>query len=90
MPDLPTLTVSQAHFDRLVQAFPGETMLDKADAYKAWLINRLIERVETVESIKIDMAAQQAKSEALATMHESLPDRVPEPAMPGINTPSIT
>lgn len=82
MPDLPTLTVSQAHFDRLVAAFPGSDSASKAAAYRAWLTNRLIERVQAVEAAKIDTQAAAQKSQALAALEASLPPRVDEAPMP--------
>jgi len=68
MPDLPTLTLPQDQFDRVVAAFPGATNADKAAAYKDWLTNRVIERVGFVE-------AQKATQAVWAT----LPPRRPEP-----------
>ena len=82
MPTLPTFTVSQAHFDRLVAAFPGATAAEKAAAYQSWLTNRLIERVRLVESRKIDAAANDAKVAALAALDASLPPTVTEPGLP--------
>lgn len=82
MPDLPTLTVSQAHFDRLVASFPGATMAQKAAAYKAWLTNRLIERVMAVESHRIDIQMNEDKIAALEALDASLPDKVEEPGLP--------
>lgn len=49
MPDLPTLTLTQEHFDRVVAAFPGANATEKADNYKAWLVNKLLDQVEMVE-----------------------------------------
>ena len=82
MPDLPTLTVSQAHFDRLVAAFPGTTGAEKAAAYKAWLTNRLIERVRAVESKRIDEEANAMKIAELEALDASLPAPAPEPGLP--------
>lgn len=82
MPDLPTLTVSQAHFDRLVAAFPGADAATKATAYRAWLTNRLIERVQAVEASRIDAQSAAQKAQALAALEASLPSRVDEAPMP--------
>lgn len=79
MPDLPTLTVSQAHFDRLVAAFPGNTLAEKAQSYRDWLTNRLIERVQIVESRKIDEDSNKSKKIALDNLSASLPAPAPEP-----------
>lgn len=82
MPDLPTITLSQAHFDRVVAAFPGATLAAKADAYKRWLTNRLIERVEVVETRRIDAESNASKQAALAALTESLPTKTEEPELP--------
>lgn len=58
MPTLPTLTVSQAHFDRLVNAFPGTTLAEKDAAYKAWLTNLLIDYVMNKELQTLEIAFQ--------------------------------
>jgi len=79
MPDLPTLTVSQAHADRIVAAFPGNTLAEKAQSYRHWLINRLIERVQLVEARRLDEAAAESKAVALNNLVASLPPREPEP-----------
>jgi len=75
MPDLPVLTVTQAQLDRLVAAFPGATLTEKADAYKAWSTNNLIDFVQAVETRKIDAAADTAKATQIAALLASLPPR---------------
>lgn len=50
MPDLPVITLSQAHYDRVVAAFPGATLAAKAAAYKAWLTGHLIDFVALTEA----------------------------------------
>lgn len=77
MPTLPTLDVSQAHFDRLVAAFPGETLADKAAAYRAWLTNALIDHVEAVEAERLMWQQQEQLQTALQQLRASLPPRVP-------------
>lgn len=79
MPDLPTLTLNQAHYDRVVQAFPGATLADKATAYKNWLTNNLIDFVQAAETAVIDQAAAQDKSDKLAALRASLPPKLPFP-----------
>lgn len=69
MPDLPTLTLSQDHFDRIVASFPGSTLSEKADNYKNWLVNRLLDHVELMEMRR-----------AQAAIVSSLPTRPPDPA----------
>lgn len=81
MPTLPTLTVSQSHYDRIVAAFPGATPTDKAVAYQAWLTNNLIDLVESVEAAKIDAQAQAARRAALDALIASLPPRQPFPPL---------
>lgn len=78
MPDLPTLTLSQEHFDRVVAAFPGSTAAAKADAYRAWLTNRLIDRVESSEMSRIDAEVNATRAAAWAALRASLPARVAE------------
>ncbi len=65
MPELPALTLSQAHYDRVVAAFPGGTLAQKAAAYKAWLTGNLIDFVHIAESRRIDEAANTAKAAEL-------------------------
>lgn len=71
MPDLPTLTVTQAQMDKITSTFPGATLAEKSQAYKDWLTNRLVDRVYLQERRKAEDAAQ-----------ASLPQRVPEPPIP--------
>lgn len=72
MPLLPNLgDIPQAQFDQIVAAFPGATQAEKAQAYRDWLTNRIIDRVQEVKSV-------QANQAILA----SLPARPPEPGYP--------
>jgi hypothetical protein len=82
MPDLPALSLSQEHFDRVVAAFPGATLGQKAEAYKVWLSNRLIERVEAVESQRITEQANAYQRQAMADLAASLPARQADPPLP--------
>lgn len=87
MPDLPTLTVSQEHFDRLVAVFPGTTSAQKVQAYREWLINRLVERVFAVESLAIEEDLAIARETAHANLRASLPPTFPEqPIQPPMAT----
>lgn len=79
MPDLPSLTLSQAHFNRVVAAFPGADLAAKSIAYRAWLTNRLIERVEASEARRVDAEANATRAAAWAAVLASLPPRVDEP-----------
>lgn len=78
MPDLPVMTLSQEHYALVVEAFPGTTEQAKADAYRAWLGNRLIERVE---SRLLNQAAARRDAE-MAAIRASMPPRSPEPILP--------
>jgi hypothetical protein len=79
MPDLPTLTLSQAHYDRVVAAFPGATLGAKAAAYNAWLVNNLIDFVEAAEIRTIDAETNAAKIARMTALTASLPSHVPYP-----------
>jgi len=69
MPILPNLgDLPQAQFDKIVASFPGATLAEKSDAYKAWLTNRILDRVEEREQ----WLAQQA-------IKASLPVRPADP-----------
>lgn len=78
MHDLPSLTVSDAHYSLIVAAFPGANEAEKVTAYRAWLTNRLIERVE---SRLLNQIAAQREAD-IAAMRASLPPRADEPALP--------
>ena len=82
MPNLPTKSLSQEHYDRVVASFPGATAAEKATAYDNWLTNRLIERVQMVETSKLEAQATTLKDAAFAALMATLPDKAPEPGMP--------
>jgi len=82
MPDLPALTLSQAHYDRVVAAFPGTTLAAKAAAYKAWLTGNLIDFVALTEARAIDEAANADKAAKMAALAASLPTRPEFPPKP--------
>lgn len=75
MPDLPALTLSQAHFDRVVAAFPGGTLAEKAANYKAWLTGQLIDYVRMVETVRLEEAARIAIKTQIEEVVASLPPR---------------
>lgn len=79
MPALPTLDVSQAHYDRIVAAFPGATSAEKASAYRTWLTNHLIDEVESVEIRVIQSEAALSMSTKMAALSANLPPRAPYP-----------
>lgn len=87
MPNLPALPpVTQAQLDRLVAVFPGDTLAEKADAYKAWSINNLIDLVERVEGDAIKAAAQVEVDAKMEALRASLPARVPTETAPVLTT----
>lgn len=79
MPNLPIVNLSQAHFDRVVAAFPGDTGEEKTLSYQHWLVNNLIDFVEQREIAQLQMQHQQALNEAMDNIRESVPPRVPFP-----------
>ena len=79
MPNLPGLTLSQPHFDRVLAAFPGSTPAQKAEAYEVWLTNHLIDFVEREERNAIIAANRAAVEQQLKAVSSSLPARRPWP-----------
>lgn len=75
MPFLPTLEVSQAHWDKIVAAFPGEPGAQKTAAYKAWLTNALIDYLERVEVMNLDASMAKQRQDMIAEVQKSLPPR---------------
>jgi hypothetical protein len=72
MPQLPNLgDIPQAQFDRIVNAFPGETATEKSQAYRDWLLNRLIDRV-----------AENEMRKAQFYIYSQLPPRPIDPEFP--------
>lgn len=88
MPELPGLTLSQEHFDRVVAAFPGKNAAEKASAYEDWLVNRLIERVQEVEAQRIRAEMDDATTAALAAVTASLPPKRAEPPIRTVPEPT--
>lgn len=80
MPDLPTLTLSQAHYDRVVAAFPGTTLAEKAANYRNWLTNNLIDFVEVTEVRAIEDTYNAQKTAKIDALRAGLlPIRQPFP-----------
>jgi uncharacterized protein (DUF1499 family) len=75
MPDLPTLTLSQEHYDRVVAAFPGTTSAEKVAAYRAWSFGHLIDFVKSTEFTKISEQHRVQMEAAMASLNASLPPR---------------
>lgn len=83
MPLLPNLgDIPEAQFNRIVAAFPGATMADKAAAYRRWLTNRLIERVEQAEFRRIDRATMARRDAIREEWATTLPPSQEEPELP--------
>lgn len=76
MPTLPGKELSQAHFDRVVAAFEGDSPAEKAASYDAWLTNHLIDHVERVETERLQQQHARQLQTALDELRESLPPRV--------------
>lgn len=79
MPTLPGKELSQEHFDRVVNAFPGSTMAEKAASYDAWLTNNLIEYVLQRESAAVDAALRAERAIRISAIQDGLPARPPMP-----------
>lgn len=75
MPDLPAISLSEAHFSRVVAAFPGDTAAEKAAAYRAWVLGYLIDFVRAAEVSAHDRAAEAQREAAVAAIAASLPPR---------------
>jgi len=82
MPTLPALDVSQAHYDRIVAAFPGATLAEKATNYQNWLVNSLIDEVERLERQKIEATFAAQMTTQLQALAASLPPRTAYPPRP--------
>ena len=72
MPNLPTISITQAQLDKCVAAFTD------AAGYRAWLKAALRDEVLRREARRLDEAANTAKRAALAAMESELP--APDPA----------
>lgn len=79
MPDLPAITVTQTQLDRIVAAFPGTTPVEKAASYRAWLINRLIDRVLQVETAAVEQELRTLRTQKVQVILDSLPPRPSDP-----------
>lgn len=75
MPDLPTVTLTQSQFDRVVAAFPGKTLAEKASAYKAWLVMHLIDYVKTTELAGFEADLRTQLDAKVDELEASLPPR---------------
>jgi hypothetical protein len=90
MPDLPTLTLSQNHFDRVVAAFPGDTLGEKAQAYRAWLVNKLIDYVKNTETQNLDRQIASEAAARRAALYQQIENSLPpRPAFPPEPPPPV-
>lgn len=72
MPNLPTISITQAQLDKCVAAFTD------AAGYRAWLKAAVRDEVLRREARRLDEEANTAKRDALAAMESELP--APDPA----------
>lgn len=79
MPALPTITVSQTHYDRLVTAMPGSNSEQKTTNYQNLVLNGLIGYIEQVEMEAMEAAQMTARQAETARIQASLPARLPFP-----------
>lgn len=70
MPNLPTISVTQAQADRILAVFGDVT------AYKEWLLQSLIGYVQQSELSKLRETQQQDFDKKRAEVRSSLPDTV--------------
>lgn len=75
MPDLPVLTLTQTQFDRVVAAFPGDTLAKKAEAYTAWSIGHLIDFVQGAEIRQFELDQRAQMENRIEAIKASLPPR---------------
>lgn len=75
MPDLPTLTVTAAQAQRLIQVFaPGGTQAQAAENYKRWLKRTLMRMVLNAEHADIEDQGAQAKETVRSEVTSIFPD----------------
>jgi hypothetical protein len=78
MPDLPTLTVTDAQANRILLAFGGQVdeagaALTPVQAYRRWLRESVRNHVLLVEGQKLDQQHNEAKRTALERLRGELP-----------------
>jgi len=74
MPNLPTLTLTDAQLAKVTQAFTD------AAGYKAWLKAALLDEVQRREARRLDEEHNAAKAAALESLAAELP--APDPVEP--------
>lgn len=83
MPNLPTITVSQAQADRIIAAFgAGGTQAEAVARYKEWLRRQVNEFTKQTELLTLRREHQLAENQKLAEIQDSLPQPVEEPVVP--------
>lgn len=79
MPTLPTLTVTTAQMDRLLETFSDSVhpttgvVMTPTQAYRAWLHRQLVSHVLAQEAIRLDEEAAAVKREALDRLAATMP-----------------
>lgn len=81
MPTLPTLEVTQSQFDILVAAFPGTTAAEKTASYRAWLVNQLIDFVETTKAEQLREDANASVAKSMQDFRATIPPKVAFPPL---------
>jgi len=82
MPNLPTLTMSQAQVDRIIAAFgAGGTQQEAAARYKEWLRRNVIAYTEEAELMTLRREHQLAEQQKRQEIAGSMPQE-PDPTVP--------
>lgn len=83
MPDLPTITVSNAQANRILDTFKAKfntnTQAETAQAYRAWLSRLIRSEVLAYEAELFDLSRDADKQTHLDTVTSELPAELPFP-----------
>lgn len=77
MPDLPTITVTQAQYDRLALALPGDTPSEKASSYRT-VVRRMLRQMVEARETEALMASTRASLDEQILAIQQHPDNIPE------------
>lgn len=72
MPNMPTITVSDAQLARITAAFPGNTNAEKVAAYRDWLKAALRDRLATAELAALAETHNAARKAVVDDVESSL------------------
>lgn len=74
MPDLPTISLTQAQADRALLAFPADPAngLTSTDVYRKWLRKAVVKYVIEQEAKQMDIDSDAAKVAALTALREEM------------------